>query len=70
MPPKRDQTKMPPKEEKPKMTPIDTSGGNVFGKVEHEAFSKFIASIEPEIKRMEEKAKASSEKKAAKGAAS
>ena len=56
---------MPPKKE-PKKIPLNdtsTSGGNVFDQVEHELFSKFIVSIEPEIKRLEEMAKASSEKK-------
>ena len=62
---------MPPKmpNKKPsaatKMQSIDTSGGNVFSKEEHDEFCKFIIMIEPEIKRLEEKA--SSEKKADKG---
>ena len=54
---------MPPKKDQRKMPPIDTSGSNVFEKVEHASFSKFIASIEPEIKRLEEMAKAATKSK-------
>ena len=47
---------MPPKKSVEKKQQLDTSGSNAFCEKEHAAFSKFIAKIEPELKKMEKKA--------------
>ena len=47
---------MPPKKSVEKTQQFDTSGSNAFCEKEHAEFSKFIAKMESELKKMENKA--------------